>query len=231
MTLEAHYVLDEDSGSTAYDYSGNGFNGTLNGGAGPSGTGTVTGPFGNSAYDFYLADDYINITDVIGATNNYTLSAWAKSQNDLADSAHLFGFRDSSGDWQITFGATDGAGFGSDGQAFIRDERSATSGTATSTTIVDGAEWHHICATATRNGELAIYVDGVKEGTDTLPNTQMNTQSTDQYINAFNNVGSGTVIDRWGGPISDFRVYKRTLSPQEVQALYQAGTRAEVVFE
>ena len=214
MTLEGHWPLTEDSGSTAYDYSGNGNDGTING-AGPAGTGTVTGPFGNSAYDFDgsndiidcgFSDDYTRLTvscwvnwDTVNE-NGYVVSRYDTSSNSSA----VFLLRENG---TIDWGINDGGG------------NEIISGPSAST-----GQWYHIVGTW--NGTtLKLYVDGFERASSTNSNGPQ--ASADNYTigGSLNNEAN---VD---GTISDVRIYSRALSPQEVQALYQAGVQSEVIFE
>lgn len=114
------YLLQEDSGTTIYDFSPNATNGTYIG-AGPDDTGTVTGPLGVSAADFDGTDDkgdlgqvgsptsfgiltFIN-PDTLGSqirriTTKYTGSGSAAGEfvfDILSDQTVRFGVADSSG--------------------------------------------------------------------------------------------------------------------------------------
>lgn len=226
MTLEAHYPLAEDSGSTAYDYSGNERHGSVTG-AGPGGTGTVTGPFSNSAYDFDGSDDQVAlVNDSSLESATFTVSFWLNA--DTIDDVSWVGKWDStdSDGWYIrseTNNSNRDLSFRVRDTSGNRDEIKVTS--------FPTNEWKHIVATrnSTYPGASAmeIYVDGVS----------VSVVDTDQGAGAdissaiearIGNVDLGLNGD---GQISNVRYYSRPLSPQEVQALYQAGVQSEVVFE
>ena len=72
----AHYKLDETSGSTAIDSSGNGNDGTINGA-----TVNQIGYNGSvGAYSFDGTDDYVDIGHIsslnFSRTDNFTISCW-----------------------------------------------------------------------------------------------------------------------------------------------------------
>ncbi len=71
--LAGHWKFDEGSGGTAFDSSGNGHHGTLQGGAGWD-----TGKFNGKALSLDGIDDYVQVGDAPGLkmSNALTISAW-----------------------------------------------------------------------------------------------------------------------------------------------------------
>jgi hypothetical protein len=234
MTLKGHWVLDEDSGATAYDYSGNEHHGDISG-AGPQGTGTVTGPFGNSAYDFDGSNDIVRMGDIMADINDFTYAAWiyvpsgvtsgsgtvisTTDEDDANGNPHIVGqvLYDNGIQFRVTDGNAD------------------TSEIQSSTDIGDG--WFHIAFTRNTgisNGPdgLAVYVDGIDIDAPTQfdqGTTQTISVSTAETVIGAGTGGSGTG-NYYEGGISDARLYKRALSPQEVQSLYQAGVNSRVTL-
>ncbi|NCC23337.1 MAG: LamG domain-containing protein, partial [Alphaproteobacteria bacterium] len=76
--LVGHWTLDETSGTTAFDASGNGNDGTMQGGL-DAGNDSVAGQVG-TATEFDGTDDYINIGNLpaINGASQVTLAAWMK---------------------------------------------------------------------------------------------------------------------------------------------------------
>ncbi|MFW0837855.1 MAG: DUF2341 domain-containing protein [Candidatus Komeilibacteria bacterium] len=114
----AYYNFDEKTGTTAYDKSGNGNNGTLTNM--DAATDWVSGKYG-SALDFDGVNDYVNIPDpgansVFDVTQNLTISMW---MNKAVDSAHG-NLIEKGGSWWIHHdSAFEGyAGNGIQGDAF-----------------------------------------------------------------------------------------------------------------
>jgi len=222
MTLEAHYPLTEDVGNVALDYSGNGFNGTLNGGAGPSGTGTVTGPFGNSAYDFDGTDDEVvvsNNSNLQALNGDLSWFCWVNTTNQFFRPMNMTSSNGSVSKPTQQLTVSD------PGILTIIQSSSETASVAAGPSVIDG-NWHHIGYTwSATTHTITAYVDGEEVGNDT--NTNMGTidPGSDLHIGVR---ASGSGYET--GQIADVRNYKRPLSPQEVQALYQAGERSEAVF-
>jgi len=235
MTLEAHYPLTEDVGNVALDYSGNGFNGTLNGGAGPSGTGTVTGPFGNSAYDFDGSNDWVDINEQLLPTTNiasepYTIALWAKV-TDTGTVQTFVNQRDTSSPFEGLQTSLRSDTTDNEIVFNIRDNNSNDTKVVTNNYPSYG-QWAHLAFTFTGSPDpsaMEIYIDGVVQPKDTTQNegTGSASPSSDTTICADDSASPQRFTD---GAIADVRIYSRALSPQEVQALYQAGERSEAVF-
>jgi hypothetical protein len=84
--------------------------------------------------------------------------------------------------------------------------------------VLDG-NFHHVAGTW--NGSLlALYVDGVQQGTAALSNPANNTRA----VNIGYQWGGGTPMRFFRGQVDEPTVYSRGLSAVEVQAIYQAGT-------
>jgi len=93
-------------------------------------------------------------------------------------------------------------------------------------------QWAHLAFTFTGSPDpsaMEIYIDGVVQPKDTTQNegTGSASPSSDTTICADDSASPQRFTD---GAIADVRIYSRALSPQEIQALYQAGERSEAVF-
>jgi hypothetical protein len=213
MTLEGHWVLDEDSGATAYDYSGNGNHGDISG-AGPQGTGTVTGPFGNSAYDFDGSNDNIRTVDLVSNGEPRTYSIWINV--DVSDeSNYIFGRQEATGVTDFFFKET-----GSN-TINLNVYNGSSTRTIESETINTG-QWYHIAGTHDSGNANRLYLNGVDQGISTHESDSV---SGDIPIGSDNDENNF-----FDGKLADARVYSRALSPQEVQALYQAGVNSRVTL-
>lgn len=215
-TLEGHWPLTEDSGSTAYDYSGNENHGTSNGGAGPTGDGTVTGPFSNSAYHFAGGDNFIGVSSPnIDDTSGVSFSGWARA-DDLTDERVLFSVDLNNTHWTLRFTASPGIQF------FYRNT-SSDEPVASNLTPSTGV-WYHIVGTYD-GSTLRLYIDGVEDASSSTSAALDQTESENYLAKRFGST------DFMVGDLSDLRIYSRALSPQEVQYLYQAAVQSEATFE
>jgi len=185
------------------DFSGNGNDGQING------ANSVTGPFGNSAFDFDGADDWVDLGE-IPYSGPQTISAWVN--RGISSGEFL-----SRSNARFTLAYES---FGTNGYELRSFDGSSEVLTTTGVTI--SSEWVHLVATFDGSTQR-IYVNGVEEGSTATSNIQDATNA--DAIGA--NEGGGNAID---GQVADARIYDRALSPQEVQYLYQAGERSEAVF-
>ncbi len=194
------------SGTTAYDRSGQGNNGTLT-----NGPTVTTGKIGQ-ALDFDGTDDRIVVGDInaMDGLTYMTASAWVKYDN--------------VGVYKGIVTKVNGVGWaletGSSGSTFVGgfNDGYGIAGTVPNDT------WTH----------LVFTFDGTQSGNASRLKMYMNgTQVTPSYTgtvpavapsNAFDVVIGGGVDPRYfSGQIDEVRVYNRTLSATEIWNLYQAG--------
>ena len=74
----------------------------------------------------------------------------------------------------------------------------------------DNTDWHHLVATVDANNTIKLYRDGVLRNTIENSNFSVGSQPASMYL-----FGEG-----FQGYLDDLRVYKRTLSPNEIFDLY-----------
>ena len=204
--LVGSWHLNEGAGTTAYDNSGNGNNGTL-----VNGPTWVDGKFGK-ALQFDGSDDYVQypkaVCDAVQAAQKVTISLWFK-WNALATNRVL------------VIGA-DGAGYylhTNSSDATKIDFEIYYSGSwykLTSATSVSAGVWYHIVATWD-GSIMKLYFNGAQD-----PNTLARTAMSDRASSGdrtFSSLSSSYVIN---GVMDDVRIYNRALSAEEVLALYQA---------
>ncbi len=193
----AHYNLDEGSGTIAYDQSGNGNEGTINGA-------TWTGC--ELSLD---GDDYITKTNPSSALK--PLSHVAISAQIKANTT------DTNGGEVVSMGDSYGLRIKTDGTIlfFYYDGTTWRGVSTTGVSVLDG-KWHHIVGQKTGSA-LQVYVDGVLKGSLNNTGTIAYTLGTGFFIGKH---GMGDTLYDFKGTIDDVRVYGRTLSVQEVQELY-----------
>jgi hypothetical protein len=202
--------LDELTGATAADASGNGWSGTL-----------VNGPLwaggrANGALWFDGANDHATLpTGVVNGLTVATIAFWA----DL----------DAASNWTRFFDF----GTGTTTYMFLTPKNGAngalrfaitTSGGAGEQKI-DGAAtfpvtgWHHVAVTlAGATGTL--YVDGVQVG----QNTAMTLSPSSLGATTLNRLGRSQYNDPYlAGRVDEFRVYSRALSAAEVASVMAGG--------
>lgn len=204
-----HWALDEGSGTTAADSSGNGRTGTL--GTGASWT---AGQVGASAVSLPgTANGNIDIPEpVVDTSRSFTVSAWVRLDN-------LSGFQTA-----VSIDGTNISGFflqlsGSTGSfAFTRRTADSTSSTevrADSAVTPAVGTWYHLVGVDdAAAGTLRIYVDGVP-GTDAAFTS--NWPATGHTM-----IGRGKFggpVDFVHGAVDDVSLYQQALTEAQVTAL------------
>jgi len=200
--LVAHLSFDEGSGNVAYDTSGNGNDGTLNGD--PQ---WVTGRVGG-ALDFDGNGDYVEIQRIV--QDDFSLAAWIKT-----DTAGLSlgnqGYQGSGLIWSDVAGVANDfilAVLGTKLSFFCGNPDTSVN---SDTDIVTG-QWVHVTATrSAQNEQISIYINGQHEKTITHSNSGP--------MNALDTIAiGGNVLDSryYTGLIDDVRLYDHVLSPVEV---------------
>lgn len=205
MPLVAHWPLEEDSGSTAYDVRGS------NNGSTSGATVNASGINGKTAYTFDGTDDYVSISD--SSSLDYvdvTVSAWIY-RTDNSGWDFVFEQRNGNfnGMWIAGTTSADTATF------HINDSGGTTHRVESASGSVPLNEWVHI--TGTYNGTVQrIYINGVESGSNSASFTPMD-PNVARYIGA----GQSNTEYYFNGTISDVRIYDHALSPLEVQRLYE----------
>lgn len=211
--LIGHWRLDETSGTTALDSSGNGRNGTITGTTAASAT--QNGIIGKALY-FDDTDNQVNIGNLAAlnlGTSDMSYSVWVKPERDGV----IMGKRVNAvgGDGyelrfdlpQLKFQAMLG---GAAGSTYIRNS---------AMTAVVG-KWYHVAVTMDRDGLMSLYVDGVLDNTLSISaENATNITNTEVFNIGGNNSGGNTFF---GGVADDARLYNRVLSAAEILAIYQA---------
>ena len=196
---------------SAEDLSGNGNNGTYNGGMG---TVADSSNGGSRAYSFNGVNQAISLTstDIQQITTTGSFSAWV-----YLDTSVTSGFRtifDRSTLWTPgTIALSYAAGF--DRLEFVTNTN-GDDGLAryTITPANFTGQWWHVCGVLD-GGNATLFLNGsqvAQDSTDAVPTT-----STSQFVGATNITQS-----EWVGKIDDIRVFTRALTPTEITHLASA---------
>ena len=205
--LLAWYPLQESTGGTAYDFSGNNYDATVNGATQAGGNNIVRTP----TYSFDGVDDYLNSSAFSGGV--YTASFWINPDKTF----------DSDDDGSFNYECI----FGDDvAQFFIGDATSKATGetmllinggeqTVAYEKIIGGA-WQHICIIWNGSG-YDIYFDRQEISTDDVSDGGSSLFNLSHLVLGARISNSDGYYD---GDIADFRVYNRALSASEIQEIY-----------
>jgi hypothetical protein len=202
--LVAHYKFEDN----ANDSSGNGNNGTANGGVT-----YTTGVVGSKAASFDGVDDYINIGSIYDVdTNDLGISLWVSFDTNASDNQFLTNGSTSMSDqnyFALTYanGGTSKIRFASQGDTWENLYTSSTQSTDT---------WYYIYIE--KVGSTAkIYIDGV-----------LSSSSSDHGGDIGNVydwvIGKGHQDQLFDGLIDDLRIYNRALTTDEISTLYDMGS-------
>ncbi len=215
--LVLHLSFNEGSGTTAYDSSGYGNNGTLQSGV------TWTTGISGSAVNFDGNGGMVPVPTSTGfdlINDSFTVSVWFKTTNTVHGNP-LFG-QNMSTDYApfiIMVGTEDSK----PGRIDATSSRAGSWNTTPSNRYDDG-QWHNaVFAVADNAGSWTyqqLYVDGVLRS-NTTANASIAAWPTMHLIG-----GNGTTS--FLGAIDEVSIYDRQLTPTEVMDLYNAGSAAPV---
>lgn len=198
----AYWKLDETSGTTASDSSGNALNGTL-----INGPVWTTGQIGG-ALDFDGTDDYVTIPSHAALDNLDSLSVcgWFYVESGVGVWRQLVSKYNGSNGWNLYVSSGDSSyGF---------QHRSGDYAQPGGKTF---DEWQHFCGTA-GNGFVRVYRNGVLGGSVPITGPLFDDSAVPVTIGA-NSAG----WELFMGPADDIRIYDRVLSAEEIQNLYLGG--------
>ena len=203
-SLELYYPLHEDSGTTAFDQSGNNRDATINGG-----TLNASGLLGTTAISQDTTDDYVDTNiapDTWGAPTTVTFWAYVDFLNTGSDLHSPFDTYDGNSQWFTTW---------NDDATDFRLSTTDSPQIYVPYSVFTNDSWHFMALVFGNPGQK-IYVDAVEEASDgssiDVPPT------SDIYLGAYNNTGS--VQRNMGGKLWDYRVYSTELSASQIQGMY-----------
>ncbi len=222
------WKFDEGSGSTAFDSSGNGRDGTL---VGPP-TWVSSQPGFGSALDFGGDGDHVIDADAAGYMNDLSalsVCLWIKSDVVGTDSGFIIFEDPSSGQDKknIRYDADGGDGdlnlfkYGVTTGNDVREEDESPSD-------LQSTDWQHVCVTwqngttaATFPNGLNFYLNGVllapeEDDDDFVPN---GVTSAYDRVMVGKGCKDGGAADGWDGIVDDVQIYSRKLTQEEILAI------------
>jgi hypothetical protein len=224
--LVGWWKLDEGSGTTVADASGNGNTGTLTNGA----TWT-TGQF-NSAVNLDGTNDYVSIANESNfdfeRTQAFNISAWVNrtstaTEDDIVEKVVTGSSYRGYTLWLSETGAIPCsnciyANLNNNDAGLNNSISVYTSGVST-------GSWHHIVMTyngSSQASSVKIYVDGVSQSITILRDTLSGTILNNNNLLIGDDI-PGDPCCFFGGKIDDVRIYNRALSAADVAVLYVNG--------
>lgn len=215
--LIGHWKLDDNTGASATDSSGNSYTGTLVGNAT-----WVNGKFG-SGVTFDGTGDRIGIDNsALNSFGSYnagtgtTVMAWIKTTATANQTAVSFG-SSSSGTplFNMTLLTTGVVRY----QYRTDNNQELNAGTWDTTVTVNDGNWHHVALRRSGN-TFEIYVDGVLAKTGTSASTYNTLTGNTQTIGAWR---STSTSQEFNGQIDDVRIYSDARTPGEIVMDMNAG--------
>lgn len=209
--LVGYWDMEEGSGQTVYDKSGNGNDGVLGDTTAAESNDPVFGPGHNATgengsgmvYDGY--DDYANAGtgSSLNVTGAITMSAWVKpavSDGSIIRKvdANLGYMMHLMSDQRVQIGINE-----------------FNSPLTTANNVITLNSWNHIVAAVDGSGAAVIYVNGLSVATGSLQ--ALNTTATNPLLIGGDSWNSGNYFN---GSIDEVRVYNRAISADEVRYLY-----------
>jgi hypothetical protein len=217
--LVGYWKMDENTGSTATDNSGNNLSGSI------SNSSWVAGKFGPglgmtqnaSTQNITVSDPASGALD-FNSTTNFTISTWVKTTSFSESPILVKKVANLSETLPGYVLMVASAGGSNNVLCQIYDNDGATStdtaGYYSDATLTDG-NWHNIICTMDRNRGLFLYVDGVLKANDTTINSTGSLENSDNLI-----IGENSTSEELAGGMDETRIYNRAFSPKEVQTLY-----------
>ena len=202
MTLVGYWPLNENLGK-AYDHSGNGNHGSINGA-----TQGASGPVNSTAYSFDGNDDFVKISDSVISGSTMTFSLWT----------NISGPGDKS--WNRIIDIQDGSNGNAHGFVWDEDDNRhgvfAPDGNAYIQSDIETGEWIHLTGVIDGSNAKFYKNGGLKASTSS------STSFTDLKICIGKRYDKN---DQTNGKISKVRIYNRPLTQSEIQYLYSVGKR------
>lgn len=222
--LVGHWKLDETSGTTAADSSGNANNGTWVNSPVPIGPTVV-----NRGLHFDKTNNnYISVTNPASAftTAPFTISGWVYFDDlatTLGDSHIFFRMSHSSSPWNGYQLQLDSS---ADDLIFIVRNAGGTGYTLTSDNPLEADRWYHVALTLDSSYNAVLYINGSAQADTETPGSLY---AADNDLRFGGNNGSGQNLE---GAMDDLRFYSRVLSDEEIGQLYTygLGKRGAMVF-
>jgi hypothetical protein len=206
--LVGYWRLDEDSGDTAYDFSGNNNDGSTSGGT----IQREDGLLGTDSYGFDGEDDTVvipNSQDFSFGRSEFSVFAWVKP--DPKSNSRVIGHGDDgSGNdlWEIVINRN-----GNDFlEAYVRDESGDNGPGWFGDTTIQSGEWSLVGLIRTSSTSKLVLNDQVVSTADASGIDQINPEDS---------LVMGEVFGlHYKGEMDEVRIYDKALSSSEIQKLY-----------
>lgn len=205
-----YWKFDENTGTSAYDSSGNGNTGTIT-----NSPPWVPGKFGSAVKLASASTQYVDAGSV-SVTGAMTVSAWIKPS--LIGATMTVGARDgSTGNFGWNFRVTNGGFL----RLFISGD-GTTTGQADGATVFSTNTWYYVTGVFNPGSSIIVYVNGVQDGigTTSIPSSIF---VASQTMKIGSRIITGSIFD---GTIDDFKIYNYARTPKQIIADMNASRPA-----
>jgi len=210
------WKLDENTGTTANDSSGNAYHSQTFNGATTWATGKR-----NTALTFDGTDDNVRITEGTGidlgaTTDPYTVSAWFKTTTDYTTNpGAIVAKDDGTGVYPFSLQVNT-----SEQPCIIMSD--GTTRTLCGTATVNDGSWHLITGVRDTSADtVTLYIDGNRVNYQTDPTTA--TMVNDDNVSIGNSGASSYLTNDFNGQIDDVRIFNYNLTVQQIRDVYNSG--------
>ena len=212
-STKASWPMDEASGTTVNDQSGNNNNGTMNGTN--ASTNVIAGKF-NNARNFNGSDNYFDAGNPasLQISSALSLEAWVKFANTSACYPRIIS-KFTNYPWNGYELLTDCTGTNT---PYLQLGNNGTLTNVNSNSGLSANVWHHLVATYDGSTEK-IYVDGVLTGTNSSAANAISVNGANS-VNVEVGRFAGAAQQYFPGSIDEARIYNRALTAAEVTDLY-----------
>ncbi len=226
-TKTAWLKLDEGSGSTASDSSGNGHTGTLY--SSPS---WITGKFSN-ALSFNGSSSYLGISN-FSLNSSFSISFWFKPASGSLDSGqggYHYAFSwgnipESTNGINVWFTTGSEPNWGTSIRTFASDANGTNMNDSDCLTVMNTSynfydgNWHLYTLTFSGTNGRKVYLDGNMKVSDTKDVGHSITLPTGIYVGARSDLNSQRF---YNGGVDDLRIYNLELASTDVTSIYNGN--------
>lgn len=204
----AAYGMNQGTGSTVADSSGNGITGTISGASW-----STTSKYGK-ALSFNGAANYVDLGNpsALNSTGSMTWSAWVYATANPVDDGQIVARSTDTAGWQFKTSPDTGR------RTFaiaVRGSGAAGHTQRYSNTVLSLGTWYHVAGVYNASARtLDLYVNGVLDNgvlSGTVPTSQVlpaTSTTIGRRVSGFN----------FAGVIDELRIYTRALSQAEIQS-------------
>ncbi|WP_375496750.1 putative Ig domain-containing protein [uncultured Jatrophihabitans sp.] len=213
--LVGRWAFDEASGATAADSSGGGHQAAL------TGTYTRSGAAAQGAYALNLAGNVAATASgtVLDTSGDFTVSAWVRLNNTSTTQTFVSQDGTNVSAFALQYNSTVGK------FVFSRAASDSASATVTTVSAISAptvGQWYHLTGVHNSTADtLALYVNGVKQGSSVAYSTGWNAAGTGKFVIGRGKAG-GSAANYANASIDEVRAYGSALSDDAVAQLPQA---------